>query len=93
MTNARRHVPERTCVACRRVMPKQELNRIVRTAGNTVRFDPSGRLPGRGAYLCPDCLQSGLKTKQLEYTLKTTLSRSNVEQLGCFASEMTRLKE
>ncbi|MBW3578672.1 MAG: YlxR family protein [Actinobacteria bacterium] len=43
----------RMCVACRRTRPKQELVRIVRDPAG-VRVDQSQRLPGRGAYLCPD---------------------------------------
>ncbi len=44
-------VPLRTCVACRRSATKRELIRLV-CAGGTVRVDPSGTRPGRGAYLC-----------------------------------------
>jgi predicted RNA-binding protein YlxR (DUF448 family) len=45
-----KHVPQRTCVGCREVLPKRQLVRIVRTADG-VRVDPSGKLAGRGAYL------------------------------------------
>jgi predicted RNA-binding protein YlxR (DUF448 family) len=90
MPDIKRHIPQRTCVACRRTMPKRELNRVVRTTDGNVRFDPSGRMPGRGAYICPECLKDGLKTRALEHTLKTTLTRSDVEQLERFAAEMTR---
>lgn len=47
------HTPMRTCVACRRTRPKQELVRIVRDRAG-VRVDERKRLPGRGAYLCRD---------------------------------------
>jgi len=76
----KRKVPQRTCVACRRVMPKRELNRLVKTAG-TVQLDPGGRLPGRGAYLCAQCLREGFKAKNLEYALKTAISESDVARL------------
>ncbi|HEX5825415.1 MAG TPA: YlxR family protein [Candidatus Limnocylindrales bacterium] len=39
---------------CRTSRPKRELLRIVRTAGGQVKIDESGRLAGRGAYLCRD---------------------------------------
>jgi uncharacterized protein len=45
--------PVRTCVGCRRTRPKDELCRVARTPSG-VRLDPTQRLPGRGAYLCPD---------------------------------------
>lgn len=47
-----RHVPTRSCVACRTARPKRELVRIVRTPDGRVVIDETGRLPGRGAYLC-----------------------------------------
>jgi uncharacterized protein len=48
------HIPTRSCAVCRTAHPKRELDRLVRTADGTVRRDPTGRLPGRGTYLCHD---------------------------------------
>ena len=48
-----KHVPIRMCVACRRRRPKGELLRILVTEEGFV-IDPSGKRPGRGAYVCPD---------------------------------------
>lgn len=45
--------PVRTCVGCRSARAKELLVRVARTPSG-VRVDPEGRLPGRGAYLCPD---------------------------------------
>ncbi|UCH35778.1 MAG: YlxR family protein [Armatimonadota bacterium] len=47
-----RHVPMRTCVACRNQRPKAELMRVVRTPEGRVEFDPTGGATGRGAYVC-----------------------------------------
>ena len=49
----RRHEPVRMCVSCRRRRPKRELLRIVFTPEGFI-LDYSGKLPGRGAYVCPD---------------------------------------
>ncbi len=51
------HVPMRTCAACRQVRPKQALTRVVRRPDGSVTFDPSGKVAGRGTYICdqPDC--------------------------------------
>lgn len=49
-----RHIPQRSCVVCRRKRPKPDLTRFVRDAGGRLRPDPAGRAPGRGAYLCQD---------------------------------------
>ncbi len=47
-----KHVPQRTCVVCRSERGKRELVRIVRTPDGAVRVDPTGKVAGRGAYLC-----------------------------------------
>src|ERR671916_796064 len=47
-----RHIPERTCVACRSPRPKRELVRVVRAPDGTVTVDDTGKKSGRGAYLC-----------------------------------------
>jgi predicted RNA-binding protein YlxR (DUF448 family) len=41
-------------VICRERRKKNDLLRIVRTTGGQVVFDRSGRLDGRGAYICDD---------------------------------------
>ena len=48
--------------------PKRELVRVVRTPEGTVALDTTGRMNGRGAYVCPDiaCLQKARKGKRLE---------------------------
>ncbi|RJQ40315.1 MAG: YlxR family protein [Dehalococcoidia bacterium] len=81
MPDTKRHIPQRTCVACRRVMPKRELNRLVRTPNGTIQLDSGGRLAGRGAYLCARCLKEGIKPKKLEYALKTTVTESDIMRL------------
>jgi predicted RNA-binding protein YlxR (DUF448 family) len=47
-----KHIPQRTCIACRTVRNKRELVRIVRTPENHVEADPTGKKAGRGAYVC-----------------------------------------
>jgi len=53
LTRTAPRAPVRTCVGCRRARPKRALQRIARTPDG-VHVDPDARLPGRGAYLCPD---------------------------------------
>jgi len=78
-----RHIPQRSCVACRAVRPKRELIRLARTAERRVEIDASNQKDGRGAYLCrkEECWQAGLRSNRLEYALKTTLTSQNREQL------------
>ena len=47
-----KHIPQRTCIACRTVRGKRELVRIVHTEANRVEADATGKKAGRGAYLC-----------------------------------------
>jgi len=56
-------------------MPKRALNRIVRSPEG-VAYDPTGKAPGRGAYLCNElaCWQKALERGALERALKTKLT-------------------
>lgn len=81
MRNIRKHTPQRTCVACRKVRPKREMIRLVRISDGSVEVDTSGKRAGRGAYLCLQCWAIGLKGSQLEHALRTTLTQDNREQL------------
>lgn len=86
-----KHVPQRTCLACRQVKAKRELVRLVRTAEGSVEVDISGREVGRGAYLCRarECWEAGLKGNRLEHALRTTITKENREQLSRFAEEIS----
>ncbi len=68
-----RHVPTRTCVACRTSRPKRELVRIVRTPTGALVADETGRLAGRGAYVCRTaaCLTIANTKGSLSRALKT----------------------
>lgn len=46
-------VPMRTCIACRESKPKKELVRIVKF-NDDIKLDLTGKLNGRGAYVCND---------------------------------------
>ncbi len=73
-----KHVPERTCISCRRKAGKRELVRLVRS-GDTVEADPRGKKPGRGVYLCllSECWEKGLKGNRIEQGLRIKLSADN----------------
>ncbi len=78
-----KHIPQRTCVGCREVKTKRELVRVVRTPDGNIELDSTGKKNGRGAYVCPtrDCWEKALTGKQLERTLRSTLSEENREEL------------
>ena len=83
-------VPERTCIACRQVKAKRELVRIVKTKDEGIVIDIKGKKPGRGAYLCntKECWESGLKSNRLEYVMRTTLTREDLQRLKEYAAKL-----
>lgn len=78
-----RKVPMRTCTGCMVVKPKKELVRVVRTPGGEVVLDVTGKLSGRGAYICPDvaCLQEAHKRGRLSRSLQVEITTTTWEQL------------
>ena len=76
MTSKNKHIPQRTCIACRQSKAKRDLIRVVYTNDGAVEVDLSARKSGRGAYLCPqkDCWEIGLKGNRLEHALRAKLS-------------------
>ncbi len=78
-----RKIPLRMCVGCREMKPKQELMRIVRNQTGEVRWDPVGKAPGRGAYVCKSeaCFARAVKQKQLERALEQKIEPAVYEQL------------
>lgn len=89
-TSIKKHIPQRTCVACRRVKAKRELIRLVRISDGRVEVDASGKRTGRGAYLCraQECWATGLKGNRLEYTLRATFTQDNREQLTKYGGDL-----
>jgi predicted RNA-binding protein YlxR (DUF448 family) len=87
-TTRRKHVPQRTCVGCREVLPKRSLIRIVRTP-EAVQVDPTSKMAGRGAYLHDQrsCWERGLKGA-LAHALKTELTDRDRERLTEFMSSL-----
>jgi len=85
-----RHVPQRTCVACRRTSAKRELVRIVRAPEGSVEVDPTGKRSGRGAYLCPtpDCWRLAVQKGRLDRALKTSVSARDKEALLQYAQSL-----
>lgn len=67
-----KHVPQRTCISCRRSDAKRGLLRVVRDADGRVALDPTGKRNGRGAYLChdPACWEQALRQRGLERALR-----------------------
>lgn len=66
---------QRTCIMCRKEDSKGSLLRLVRTPEGDVLFDRTGRMNGRGAYVCSvACLEKALGSKRLEQALRTKIT-------------------
>jgi len=85
-----KHVPQRTCIACRQVAGKRGLVRLVRTSEGTVEVDLSGKQAGRGAYLHPvrSCWEMALKGSRIEQALRTRLTSANRQALQAYAQSL-----
>lgn len=79
-----KHVPHRTCVGCREVLPKRTLIRIVK-GPDSVDVDLTGKAHGRGAYLHDQrsCWERGIKGA-LDHALRTKLTDQEQENLLVF---------
>ena len=84
-----KHIPIRSCAACGQKLPKRELVRVVRSSDGSVRVDPSGKVPGRGTYLCAraECWEGGLRKNRIEYTLRVGLVERDREALSEYYRE------
>lgn len=68
-------VPLRKCTGCGEMKPKKELVRVVKTPEGEISLDSTGKMNGRGAYLCkdPQCLRKAQKSKRIEKALSCTV--------------------
>lgn len=70
-------VPIRKCIACGERKSKKELIRIVKTNEKGVVIDDTGKMNGRGAYICPsiDCINNAEKSNKLSRALKAEIGK------------------
>ncbi len=78
-----KRVPLRTCVACRENKDKRDLLRIVKTPEGEVKADPTGRLNGRGAYVCnkKECVEKLMKNHALDKAFKMQVPNEFFDEL------------
>ena len=76
-------IPQRQCMGCRERKAKREMIRVVRCTDGEVRLDFSGKLNGRGAYICPnpECLKKALRSKALDRSLEVTIPEEIYDRL------------
>ncbi len=91
-TSATRHTPERSCVACRRKAPQDELLRLSKVVvaqqagtGSEWQLSQGKSRQGRGVYLCnnPQCWQE----KRLRRTFGAQAGRISEQLLSRMSAE------
>ena len=68
--------PQRTCMGCNTKKNKQDLVRIVKNKEQQICIDKTGKMDGRGAYICNsvECLDKIIKSRRLERVLSSKLN-------------------
>ena len=76
-------IPMRQCMGCRERKAKRDMIRVVRTKEGAVCLDFSGKLNGRGAYVCPqlECLKKAIRSKSLDRSLETAIPQQVYDRL------------
>ncbi|MBQ3518865.1 MAG: YlxR family protein [Clostridia bacterium] len=76
-------IPLRKCTGCCEMKPKKELVRIVRSPEGEIHLDSTGKMNGRGAYICPDlqCLQKAKKGRRLEKAFECSVPAEIYDRL------------
>jgi predicted RNA-binding protein YlxR (DUF448 family) len=89
-----RRVRPRTCIGCGTESPKRGLIRVVRKPDGGFAIDPTGRAPGRGAYLCVniECVKEARRRKALSRCLKVEVPPSFYDEIEAFIETMSERK-
>lgn len=76
-------IPMRMCTGCREMKPKKELVRVVKTSEGEIRLDTTGKLNGRGAYICKDkeCLNKARKMSAFSRAFEMSVPNEIYNQL------------
>lgn len=75
--------PQRSCLGCREVKPKDELLRFVLDPDGNPVPDLAKKLPGRGGYTCfsRSCLESAIKKRQFGRAFKGEIKPVQLESM------------
>ena len=75
--------PKRMCIACRQMFFKTDLIRVVKSKDGTIELDSTGKLDGRGAYICnlEPCKLKCIKTRAINRAFKGQVAQSIYDAL------------
>ena len=90
-----RIIPLATTLVTGEMKPKKEMIRITRSKEGEVSIDPTGKMPGRGAYVSlePDEVQLAWDKKILDRALETSLTDEFYQELLEYVTHQKARKE
>jgi len=79
-------VPQRKCIVCGNLYDKNDLLRVVKNKDLGVVIDETGKLNGRGAYICKnnECLKEVKKNNKLNRVFKQKIDDKLYEELEAY---------
>lgn len=79
-------IPQRKCIACGKLYDKKDLLRIVNNKELGIVIDETGKLNGRGAYICKDkaCLEDVKKNNKLNRVFKQKIDDKLYEEIEAY---------
>ena len=90
-----KHIPERQCMGCNERKPKKEMLRLVRTPDGSVIADVTGKVNGRGAYVCKNeaCLAKLKKSGRASRVLEIPIPDDVYECAARLIAERTEVSQ
>ena len=76
-------LPQRTCIGCNSKKDKKELIRIVKNKNEEINVDLTGKMDGRGIYICKneECLNKAIKNKRISRTFEMEIANNIYENI------------
>ncbi len=82
-------LPMRMCLGCGEMKPKKELIRVVKNKEGQIALDLTGRMSGRGAYICKDkeCFRKARKAGRFEKSFECRIEPEIFDSMEAELSE------
>ncbi|MDU0894263.1 MAG: YlxR family protein [Anaerococcus sp.] len=79
-------IPQRKCIVCGNLYDKNDLLRVVKNKDLGVVIDETGKINGRGAYICKnnECLKEVKKNNKLNRVFKQKIDDKLYEELEAY---------
>ena len=88
----KKKIPMRKCTGCGEAKPKKDLIRVVKTTEGELLVDLTGKVNGRGAYICKsiNCYDEAIKTNRIARNLEVSINDELVEELRKVVEEASK---